>query len=47
MKCYSKLYKLKKIDYKGWVKGLKKVGYVMDLKYVEKIIVLIEDFKLY
>ncbi len=46
-KRYSKLYKLKKTDYKGWAKGLKKAGYATDPKYAEKIIALIEDLKLH
>ena len=46
-KRYGKLYKLKKTDYKGWAKGLKKAGYATDPKYAEKIIALIEDLKLH
>lgn len=46
-KRYSKLYKLKKTDYKGWATGLKKAGYATDPKYAEKIIALIEDLKLH
>lgn len=45
-KRYSKLYKLKKNDYKGWATGLKKAGYATDPKYAEKIIALIEDLNL-
>lgn len=36
--CYSLLFCLKIIDYKGWVCGLCKVGYVIDLCYVDKFI---------
>lgn len=46
-KRYSKLYKLKETDYKGWATGLKKAGYATDPKYAEKIIALIEDLKLH
>ena len=46
-KRYSKLYKLKKTDYKGWAKGLKKAGYATDPKYAEKIIALIDDLQLH
>lgn len=45
-KRYSKLYKLKETDYKGWATGLKKAGYATDPKYAEKIIALIEDLNL-
>lgn len=45
-KRYNKLYKLKKTDYKGWARGLKKAGYATDPKYAEKIIALIEDLNL-
>lgn len=46
-KCYKYLLKFKKIDYKKWVYGLKKVGYVIDKCYVEKLIKIIEILKLY
>ncbi|MBU2951896.1 glucosaminidase domain-containing protein [Tamlana agarivorans] len=44
---YSKLFKLKKEDYKGWAKGLKAAGYATDRKYPDKLISLIERYKLY
>mgnify|MGYP000353782096 CR=1 FL=1 len=44
---YSKLFKLKKEDYKGWAKGLKAAGYATDRKYPQKLISLIERYKLY
>lgn len=44
---YKYLMKLKKIDYKGWVNGLQKVGYVMDKNYVKKLICIIEKYNLY
>ncbi|WP_298554025.1 glucosaminidase domain-containing protein [uncultured Algibacter sp.] len=46
-KRYSKLFKLKKEDYKGWAKGLKAAGYATDKKYPQKLISLIERYKLY
>ncbi len=45
-KRYSKLFKLKKEDYKGWAKGLKAAGYATDRKYPQKLISLIERYKL-
>lgn len=44
---YSKLFQLKKEDYKGWAKGLKAAGYATDRKYPQKLISLIERYKLY
>jgi flagellum-specific peptidoglycan hydrolase FlgJ len=44
---YSKLFKLKKDDYKGWAKGLKAAGYATDRKYPAKLIALIERYQLY
>ncbi|MBQ9310499.1 MAG: glucosaminidase domain-containing protein [Bacteroidales bacterium] len=44
---YKELFELKPTDYKGWAKGLKKAGYATDPKYAEKLIKLIEDYKLY
>ena len=46
-KRYSKLFKLKKEDYKGWAKGLKAAGYATDRKYPQKLIGLVERYKLY
>jgi len=46
-KRYSKLFKLKKEDYKGWAKGLKAAGYATDRKYPQKLISLIERYQLY
>ncbi len=46
-KRYSKLFKLKKEDYKGWAKGLKAAGYATDRKYPQKLISLIERYKLH
>ncbi len=44
---YAGLFKLRKTDYKGWAKGLKKAGYATDKKYPKKLIKIIEDYKLY
>ena len=43
---YSKLFDLKKSDYKGWAKGLKKAGYATDPKYPSKLISIIERYDL-
>ena len=44
---YANLFKLRKSDYKGWAKGLKKAGYATDKKYPKKIIKIIETYRLY
>ena len=44
---YAGLFKLKKTDYKGWAKGLKKAGYATDKKYPKKLIKIIQDYRLY
>ncbi len=44
---YSELFKLPKDDYKGWAKGLRAAGYATDKKYPQKLISLIERYKLY
>tara|TARA_R110001583_G_scaffold76446_5_gene209183 strand:- start:343 stop:1143 length:801 start_codon:yes stop_codon:yes gene_type:complete len=46
-KRYSKLFTLKKEDYKGWAKGLKAAGYATDRKYPDKLISLIERYELH
>lgn len=43
---YAKLFKLEKTDYKGWARGLKSAGYATDPKYPDKLIGLIEKYKL-
>tara|TARA_B110000263_G_C15259905_1_gene488340 strand:- start:221 stop:796 length:576 start_codon:yes stop_codon:yes gene_type:complete len=43
---YSFLFKLNIKDYKAWAKGLKKAGYATDPKYPDKLISLIERFRL-
>jgi flagellum-specific peptidoglycan hydrolase FlgJ len=44
---YAGLFKLKPDDYKGWARGLKKAGYATDKKYPQKLISLIERYRLY
>ncbi len=40
---YSFLFNLRKIDYKGWAKGLKKAGYATNPKYPALLIGIIEN----
>ncbi|NAS31554.1 LysM peptidoglycan-binding domain-containing protein [Flavobacteriaceae bacterium R38] len=44
---YDFLFDLKKSNYKGWARGLKKAGYATDRKYPTKLISIIERYKLY
>ncbi|MAZ36316.1 MAG: glycoside hydrolase [Crocinitomicaceae bacterium] len=44
---YAFLFDLKKTDYKGWAKGLKKAGYATNPKYPDLLIRLIEENELY
>ncbi|TRZ43093.1 glucosaminidase domain-containing protein [Robertkochia solimangrovi] len=46
-KRYASLFELKKNDYKGWAKGLRAAGYATDPKYPQKLISIIEKYKLY
>jgi len=43
---YKDLFTLRKDDYKGWAKGLRKAGYATDPKYPEKLIGIIERYNL-
>lgn len=43
---YQDLFKLRKDDYKGWAHGLRKAGYATDPKYPEKLISLVERYRL-
>lgn len=43
---YRDLFKLRKDDYKGWARGLRKAGYATDPRYPEKIIGIIERYNL-
>ena len=44
---YRQLFQLKTIDYKGWAKGLKACGYATSPVYAEKLIEIIQLYKLY
>lgn len=44
---YDFLFSLRKDDYKGWARGLKKAGYAEDNQYPEKLIEIIERYELY
>ena len=43
---YAFLFKYRTTDYKKWAKGLKKAGYATDKKYPNKLIKIIETYKL-
>lgn len=43
---YSSLFTLRKTDYKGWAKGLKKAGYATNPRYADLLINLIERYDL-
>lgn len=44
---YKNLFTLDISDYSAWAKGLKKAGYATDPKYPQKLISIIERYKLY
>ncbi len=44
---YSKLFTLKKTDYKGWARGLKAAGYATNPQYANRLIELIQLYRLY
>jgi len=44
---YSFLFQLDPKDYAGWARGLKQAGYATDPTYAERLIKIIEDYKLY
>lgn len=46
-KRYASLFDLNVRNYKAWAKGLKAAGYATDRKYPQKLISLIERYKLY
>lgn len=46
-KRYAELFDLDKDDYKGWARGLRKAGYATDRRYPDKLISLIERYRLY
>ena len=44
---YKRLFSLKRTDYKGWAHGLKKCGYATNPNYANKLIGIIELYKLH
>ena len=46
-KRYSSLFNLKVTDYKGWARGLKAAGYATNPIYADKLIEIIQLYKLY
>lgn len=44
---YRFLFDLDEDDYKGWARGLRKAGYATDRRYPDKLIDLIQRFRLY
>lgn len=44
---YAFLFELRKTDYKGWAEGLKEAGYATDKNYADRLIKLIDDYKLH
>lgn len=44
---YKSLFSLDITDYRSWAKGLQQSGYATDKAYANKLIKLIEDYKLY
>jgi len=46
-KRYARLFTFDPKDYKSWARGLREAGYATDKKYPEKLISIIERYKLY
>lgn len=44
---YSNLFRLNITDYKGWARGLKAAGYATNPRYADKLIEIIQLYKLY
>ena len=44
---YRSLFNLKTTDYKGWARGLKTAGYATNPQYADKLIEIIQLYKLY
>ncbi len=44
---YAFLFQLDPKDYVGWARGLKQAGYATDPTYADRLIKIIEDYKLY
>ena len=43
---YQRLFRLSILDYKGWARGLKACGYATDPRYADKLIQIIETYRL-
>ncbi len=46
-KRYAGLFRLRPTDFTGWAYGLKKAGYATDPRYPQKLITIINTYKLY
>jgi len=46
-KRYAFLFSIDKSDYQGWAQGLRKAGYATDRAYPQKLISIIEKYRLY
>ena len=46
-KRYASLFKLKTTDYQGWARGLKAAGYATNPQYAQRLIEIIQLYKLY
>ena len=44
---YADLFLLDPTDYKNWARGLKKAGYATNPQYADRLIKIIEDYRLY
>ncbi len=44
---YNSLFTLQRTDYRGWAQGLKACGYATNPRYADKLVELIELYKLY
>lgn len=44
---YAELFTLKRDDYEGWARGLKKAGYATNPRYADLLIKLIRDYELH
>ena len=44
---YRRLFSLSTTDYKGWARGLKECGYATNPTYAQRLISIIETYKLY
>ena len=44
---YASLFELRRDNYKGWARGLKKAGYATDPRYPQKLVSIIEKYELY